>query len=290
MKNYLTKLSNLRLSFIIIGLVLVLAIIFETFQQLYYIERYGIVENVSFFEVLKGQSNSWMIWIILSSVLFFYSKYESLKPINSKMILRYVFVIFTLVFICIFIISLSRMLYDNKGVDLSALVNDYLQFFIFQKATIYTLGYIAIAIILHQYFINEKLHIEVQELSELKRTNKKLFKKLNTTIDEKTTILNIKIGNKRRIIPVEAISWIEADDYCVKVHTTTSESYTMRSSLKALEEKLSTNFLRVHRKAIVNMTFAKELHMTGSPNLILENNMQVPVSKSNLKSVKDFLN
>ena len=74
------------------------------------------------------------------------------------------------------------MLYDNKGVDLSALVNDYLQFFIFQKATIYTLGYIAIAIILHQYFINEKLHIEVQELSELKRTNKKLFKKLNLSL------------------------------------------------------------------------------------------------------------
>ncbi len=63
----------------------------------------------------------------------------------------------------------------------------------------------------------------------------------------------------------------------------------MRSSLKALEEKLNTNFMRVHRKAIVNMTMAKELNLSQTPNLTLNNDEQVIVSKRNLKSVKKYL-
>ncbi|WP_298904973.1 LytTR family DNA-binding domain-containing protein [uncultured Psychroserpens sp.] len=289
MKDLMSKISNFKLSIFIIALVFILAVIFETFQQIYFVTKYNIVENVSFWDVLKSQLNSWVIWCLMSIVLFFYSKSQSHKKLDNVRIVNYVLVIFVLVFLCVFIISLSRLLYSNDNFSL-ALLGEYLTFFIFQKATLYTLGYIAIAMILRLYFENEKLQIEVQELSELKLTNARLFKKLNSTIDEKATVLNIKIGNKRKIIPVEDISWIEADDYCVKVHTTNNGSYTMRSSLKALEEKLSTNFLRVHRKAIVNMSFAKELHISGSPNLILENDLQIPVSKSNLKTVKDFLN
>ncbi|WP_298897532.1 LytTR family DNA-binding domain-containing protein [uncultured Psychroserpens sp.] len=286
----MSKISNFKLSIFIIALVLIFAVIFETFQQIYFVTRYNIVENVSFFDVLKSQLNSWIIWSMMSSVLFFYTKSQSTKKLDNVKIFKYALVIFALVVLCIFIISLSRLLYSNDDFSFTLLIKEYFTFFMFQKATLYTLGYIAIAMILHLYFENEKLQIEVQELSELKLTNARLFKKLNSTIDEKAKVLNIKIGNKRKIIPVEDISWIEADDYCVKVHTTTNGSYTMRSSLKALEEKLSTNFLRVHRKAIVNMSFAKELHISGSPNLILENDMQIPVSKSNLKTVKDFLN
>jgi len=127
----------------------------------------------------------------------------------------------------------------------------------FSKGPIYILGYIAIAIILHFYFVSEELPFQVQELSELKDSNLKLYNELKSEINDKTTILNVKIGNKRRIIPVEEIQWIEADDYCVKLHLENGKSYTMRSNLKALENKLSLPFLRVHRKTIVNMTMVK---------------------------------
>ena len=105
----------------------------------------------------------------------------------------------------------------------------------------------------------------------------------------KTKILNIKIGNKRKIISVNEIMWLEADDYCVLVHTINDPSYTMRISLKALQEKLSNNFLRVHRKGIVNMDMVKELNLNSNPRLVLKNDQEVIVSKSNLKFVKDFL-
>lgn len=267
-----------------------LAITFETFQQLYYISRFQPEVSVTFFEILKTQSYRWLIWLLLSLVLVWYFGAQLSKPKTTLHILKLLGLIIGLVTLNLVIISLTSMLMSGDPFSMANLFSEYLPFFMYQKAPIYILGYIAISLILQLYFENEKLQIEVQELSELKLTNARLFKKLSATIDEKTTVLNIKIGNKRKIIPVTEISWIEADDYCVKVHTTSNGSYTMRSSLKALEEKLSSNFLRVHRKAIVNMTFAKELNISGTPNLVLDNDMHIPVSKSNLKTVKDFLN
>ena len=280
--------SNSRRSVLIITLIILIAITFETFQQLYYIKRFQIAEGITFFDILKTQAYRWMIWLLFSIVLVWYIKAQTIKQKTTLSIFKLIGIIFGLVFINIFIISLSQMILSEDSFSLTELFSEFVPFFTYQKAPIYTLGYIAISLILYLYFENEKLQIEVQDLSELKQINSKLYKKLRAQVDEKSTVLNIKIGNKRKIIPVEQISWIEADDYCVKVHTTTDKTYTMRSSLKALEEKLNTNFLRVHRKAIVNMDLAKELHLANSPNLILKNKTEIPVSKSNLRSVKDF--
>ena len=63
----------------------------------------------------------------------------------------------------------------------------------------------------------------------------------------------------------------------------------MRISLKALQEILNDDFLRVHRKGIVNMKMVKELSLSSNPSILLTNNDKVIVSKSNLKKVKDYL-
>ncbi|MEO1033546.1 MAG: LytTR family DNA-binding domain-containing protein, partial [Bacteroidota bacterium] len=141
------------------------------------------------------------------------------------------------------------------------------------------------------YYVNEQLHIKIQNLSELKVTNAELYEQLKRRIDDKSSILNIKIGNKRKIVPVTDILWIEADDYCVKVHTIADDTYTMRSSLKALDEKLDDNFIRVHRKALVNAGFIEELYTSsGSTYLTLKNKIQIPVSKKNLSVVRKLIN
>lgn len=287
----LTKLkyiSNSRKSVLIIVFIILIAITFETFQQLYYIKRFQIAEGVTFFNILKTQAYRWLIWLLLSLILIWHIKAQTKRIKTTLSIFKLIGIIFSLVFVNIIIIALSQLIISESTFSLIDLFSEYIPFFTYQKAPIYTLGYMAISLILYLYFENEKLQIEVQKLSELKHTNSKLYEKLRTQVDEKSTVLNIKIGNKRKIIPVDQISWIEADDYCVKVHTTTNKTYTMRSSLKALEEKLNTNFLRVHRKAIVNMDLAKELHLANTPNLVLKNETEIPVSKSNLKTVKDF--
>ena len=290
MFKLLSKISKPKQVIFIIILVLVLAIIFETFQQLYYVRRYNINNDIGFFDLAKSQTISWIVWVFTSSLLIGYMNLYSFKKKTSPTdFLKHTAVILGLVLLNITIISFIQITTSQEGFSFNVFFNEYVPFYTFQKAPIYTLGYIAIAIILHLYLSNEQLQLEVQELIDLKKNNEHLYNELKQNNDDKTPILNIKIGNKRKIIPIKNILWIEADDYCVKVHTTNNSNYTMRSTLKALDDTLKGNFLRVHRKAIVNMNMAKEVNLSNSPRLILKNDVEIPISKSNIKLVKDFL-
>lgn len=274
---------------LLVGVILI-AIFFEASQQLYYINKYDIAEGVTFMDVLQNQAYRWLVWLLISTIIFWYiSKHNFDSPVSLVHVLRFVALIVLLVVLNIVIISISQVFINNDTLTLNKLLTDYLPFYTFQKAPVYTLGYIAITIISYLYFANEKLQIEVQQLSDLKAYNLKLYEELKQKNDDKSSILKIKIGNKIKIIPVSEVMWIEADDYCVKVHTIHNKCYTMRSSLKALSLKLDNNFMRVHRKAIANMTMIKELSLSNSPSLVLNDNTQVPIAKSNLKTVKEFL-
>ena len=284
------SISNPRRSLFVIIILLIMAITFETFQQLFYIRKYDLAQGITFFDVLKTQAYRWILWLCLGLFLFQFARRQSIrKSFGFGYFLKYGLFIIFLVAVNIVLIAILQVLLHDSGFDLGIFVNEYLVFFIFQKAPIYILGYSAIAIILHFYFLNEKLQFKVQELSEIKDENLKLYNQLKLKMNDKTSVLNIKIGNKRKIILVEEIVWIEADDYCVKVHLKDGKSYTMRSSLKTLEEKLQRPFIRVHRKAIVNMKMAAELSTSPSPLLLLKNKLEIPVSRSYLGKVRSYI-
>lgn len=278
---------------IILLIVFLLAIItFEAFQQLFYIQRFDLVnaDKVSILELFQGQSIRWGIWLLFTPFLWRFSLLKSVKiKFTPKDLLHYVGIIFLLVFIAAFFISIVSILLN--GDSFTELFSNYLPFFIYQKGLVFLMAYTAMSVVLHQYFINKKLLIKVEELSEVKKVNHSLYEKLSSQkIDDSSTVLNIKIGNKHKIIPIKTICWIESDDYCVKIHTDNAISYSMRSSLKSLETKLkNNNFLRVHRNALVNMSMAKEINFSNTPKLILENATEISISKSKIKTVKNFL-
>ena len=274
---------------VFITLIMIFTIAFETAQQLYYINRYNIVEGVTFLELLKGQSYRWLLWAVLGFFLFTYIKHTRTATNTTPYYLKLAFYILGLVLLNAILISLLQMGLNGDSFSVSLFLNEYVTFYVFQKAPMYTLGYIAISVILHLYFSNEQLQVQVHQLLDVKVTNEMLYKKLSKYTDDKAQVVTIKIGNKKRVIPVAQICWIEADDYCVKVHTQDGGSLSMRTSLKALEEKLGSNFLRVHRKAIVNMDFVKEFTLVNPPRVLLSTNDEIQVSKSQLKGVRDFL-
>lgn len=275
---------------VIIFIVVALAITFETFQQLFYIKRFQISNNATFWGVLYRQSLSWLIWLLFSSLLVWYtSKKPFLDRISKVQLLQYTLVIFGLALLDVLMISAIRYAISNNTFRWDYFFAEYVQFFTFQKFPIYTLGYLAVAFISNLYFNNKKLLIQVLNLSELKVTSEKLYKELKEKYDDKASVLSIKIGNKRKIISIANILWIEADDYCVIVHSVNNSSYTMRSSLKALSEKLNRNFLRVHRSAIVNMNMVKEIELKDNPCLIMVNDNKIPISKTYNKAVRNYL-
>lgn len=285
------QISNPKRTIVIILCVVILGIVFESFQQLYYINRFQLSADATFFGLLKFQALRWIVWLLYSLVLINYSKTKAQKnQLTTLDIFKYVLLITMLVALAIVTISLAQLVLSDEKISKELLLNEFLPFFTFQKAPIYTLGYIAIAIILYFHFKNEQLQIEVQKLVDLKESHTKAYNALKANNDDRAQILNIKIGNNHKIIAVNTINWIESDDYCVKVHTDNGGSYSMRSSLKALEQKLNGQFLRIHRKAIVNMDKAKSLNNSNQPCLILHDESAISISKSNLKKVKDYLN
>lgn len=272
-----------------IAFLLLLAICFETLQQLYYINRYNLAEGVTFMDVLQGQAYRWIIWLLLGLGLLWYALRKGSSLANSPVqFIRHALFVVSLVLLNVLLISIIEMIKGGDGLSWALFTQEYFPFFIYQKAPMYTLGYIAVAVVLQLYVANRQLQIEIQQLHDIKETHQQRYEELRSRLDDRTSILSIKIGNKRRIIPVNEVLWIEADDYCVKVHTQ-QNAYTMRSSLKALEKKLEGNFLRVHRGALVNMDCTQELRLSKTPHLVLSDQTAVQIAKSQLKSVRAFL-
>ncbi len=270
--------------------VLLTTILFETGQQYFYVTRFNLAEDVNFFNLFKTHLYKWMIWGLLSIILVLYTKKMADKSVlNYSGVSGFALLIFFLVGINILIISVIQLLRDDSSFTFLILLKEYVPFLTFQKLPLYVLAYVFLAVILYFYFTSRKLHVKVEELGELKQVNSHLYQQLSDSLSDKTSVLNIKIGQNQKIIPVNEVAWIEADDYCAKIHTKDQSSYVMRISLKALEEKLGIEFLRVHRKAIVNVGMIRELQSNGSYHLVLKDDTKVPVAKSKLKVVRDSL-
>lgn len=274
----------------LIGVVLFATIFFETGQQYFYVTRFNLADDVSFFYLFESHLYKWIIWSFLSVILSLYTRKKAEnQEMNYSEISGFALLIFALVFVNILLTSVIQLLLTDDPFSFQLLVEEYIPFLTFQKLPLYVLGYVFLALTLYFYFTSRRLQVKVQELGELKEFNSQLYQQLRNSLPDKTSVLNIKIGQNQKVIPIEEISWIEADDYCVKVHTKDQSSYVMRISLKALEEKLDKDFLRVHRKAIVNIGMIRELQSNGSHQVILTDHTIVPVAKSKLKTVRDSL-
>jgi two-component system LytT family response regulator len=70
-------------------------------------------------------------------------------------------------------------------------------------------------------------------------------------------------GNTASVVSVSDIEWIEAADYYVCLHAG-GKRHLLRESIRALETKLDPKkFLRLHRSAIVNLDYVREIHRDG---------------------------
>ena len=70
----------------------------------------------------------------------------------------------------------------------------------------------------------------------------------------------LKAAHRVRLLPVEQISWIEAEGMYVNIHTRDGGTHQQRTLLGSLEEALDPHrFVRIHRSAIVNIDLVSEL-------------------------------
>jgi two-component system LytT family response regulator len=83
-------------------------------------------------------------------------------------------------------------------------------------------------------------------------------------------------------VRLEDVDWIEAADYCVRVHTG-GRFHLLREPLRELEARLDPHrFVRVHRSAIVNLARVRELqpHFHGDGILVMQDGSRLRVSRA----------
>ena len=101
----------------------------------------------------------------------------------------------------------------------------------------------------------------------------------------------LKVGNKLKVFNVRQITWIEADDYCVKLHVG-SRSYTIRETLISLEKQLpSEQFARIHRSTVVNVEQIDSLEplFQGDYAVILKDGTELRMSRRRRRALSGMI-
>lgn len=97
----------------------------------------------------------------------------------------------------------------------------------------------------------------------------------------------VKRGMKNTLIPTEEVLWFKSENHYTYVCTKDFE-YIYTEPLKDLVQKLNPSvFLQVHRNAIVNVQFIKDIIQGDNMKLVLDNGSEVQVSRSNKKVIKE---
>ncbi len=93
-------------------------------------------------------------------------------------------------------------------------------------------------------------------------------------------------------LPISEIRWIAAEENYVRI-CTGSESHLLRETMTGMESKLDSEmFMRVHRSAIVNLKYVKEVRRetSGDFSVLLSNGQKVAMSRSHHSNIDHLIN
>ena len=96
------------------------------------------------------------------------------------------------------------------------------------------------------------------------------------------TRIVIRVAGHVFFVRTSDIDWIEAADYCARLHVQT-KTHVIRESMAALENRLDpAHFFRIHRGAIVNIDRIKELqpYFKGEQVVVLQDGTRLKLSRS----------
>ncbi|HEY6488288.1 MAG: LytTR family DNA-binding domain-containing protein [Terracidiphilus sp.] len=109
--------------------------------------------------------------------------------------------------------------------------------------------------------------------------------------DGYTSRIVFKSRGRILFLPVTDIRWIGAEENYVRI-CTEKESHLLRETMSGLEQKLDPQmFLRVHRSAIVNLQFVKEVRTESQGDFVvyLVNGQRLSMSRSYHSRLGDLL-
>ena len=130
-----------------------------------------------------------------------------------------------------------------------------------------------------------------RRLAEEKQSVSKLVFRLDQLKQrEAPTTLVISGAGEVSQIATDNIRYCKAAGDYVELHLNEGRSQLFSGTLKGLENKLPSTFLRVHRSYIVNLDYVATLKsLSGAGTLVLRDAEEIPVSRRIIPTVRDTL-
>jgi two-component system LytT family response regulator len=104
-------------------------------------------------------------------------------------------------------------------------------------------------------------------------------------------IIPVRVGGRTVLVRTTEVEWIEAADCYVNLRKG-KEQYLHREAMQSLESRLNARkFIRIHRGAIINVDFAKELRaeQNGTTSVVMKDGTALPLSRRRKKDVERLL-
>lgn len=120
--------------------------------------------------------------------------------------------------------------------------------------------------------------------------NRESTQKLNE-LAEKRNRLVVRVKNEIKIIPTHEVSFFEAEDDYIAIHTS-SGKYLKKMTMKSLEEALDpAKFVRVHRSYLIHLNEITKIEPYERDNylVLLRGGKKVPVSKTGYARLRQVL-
>jgi len=139
-----------------------------------------------------------------------------------------------------------------------------------------------------------RLQQTILKIEQLKTSFSKenIFKAINTITETKEkkniTSITVKKGDKIIFVKLDDISHFEATEKLVTIHTKNGTEL-IEKSLTQLEEKLPTNFLRVHRSFLINTNYVNNFqkYFNNRYVIALQNQKQTKITSG--RTYKDII-
>lgn len=145
-------------------------------------------------------------------------------------------------------------------------------------------------------YSQERLISAVQKAAERIRSGRNSDEKIRGLVQqpltEKLERIVVKSGNKIKVIPVDKIVYLEAQDDYIMIYTDEGK-HLKQGTMKYYEDHLDeSKFIRVHRSFIVRMDQVVQLEPYTKDNYILKlkNGNTLKISRNGLKSLKEKFN
>ena len=110
---------------------------------------------------------------------------------------------------------------------------------------------------------------------------------------EREPLTRVVFKSRGRILflQVSEIRWITAEENYIRI-SNGSESHLIRDTISSMEDRLDPEmFLRVHRSAIVNLKYVKEIRTDAKDDFVvyLVNGQKIPMSRSYHSRIRHLL-